>query len=253
MSRLSFLVCSVLSIAAVAPAQLAGTYTIGPGGSFADMTAAIAALTTSGVVAPVNFLVIANQTGPWTIGPIPGQGPANPVVFNTLGTITLSGTQPVLTLNGCASVTFQGFSGTFTTTSSAVVVAGTTADCTFRNINFSAPSATTGQALFNFSGGSGIRIEDSTFGGSYEALNSGTANTTSTVERCRITGGGFWIMRLAGTNFTLANNFINGTSNYGVSCGVSGTPTSAANLKILHNSFYIVHTTNGSQYCSLRW
>jgi len=253
MMRSSLLSSAVLASAAILPAQLAGNYTVGPGGSYPDLTAAITALTTAGVVGPVTMTVTASQNGQWTLGSIPGQGPTNPVVFDGQGTIALAGTQPVLTLNGCANVTIQGFSGTFTSATNAIVVTGSTADCTFRNVDFTAPSSTSGAALINFSGGSGIRIEESRFGGSYEALNSGLLNTTSTVERCRITGGGFWIMRLAGADFTLKNNFITGSSNYGISCGVSGQPSSAANLKILHNSIYIAHTSAGSQYCSLRW
>lgn len=239
--------------AATLPAQLAGAYVVGPAGNYANIAAAIAALTTTGVSGPVTFLVTANDAGPWTLPAFPGQGPANPVVFDGQGSVALSGTQPMLTLNGCASVTFSGFSGTFGSTANTFVIAGSTADCVFTNCNFQATVATSGFALFNFTGGSGCRIEDSTFGGSYEALNSGVGNATTTVQRCRITGGGWWIMRLAGTDFTLVNNQITGTSNYGISCGISGTPTSAANLKIWHNSIFIAHPAAGSQYCSLRW
>jgi len=243
----------MLGATAVLPAQLAGSYTVGPGGNYLNVAAAIADLTAVGVVAPVTFIVTANDTGPWTLGAFTGQGPSNPVVFDGLGTAVISGTQPVLTLTGCASVTFRGLSGTFTqTTNSFVVNAGTT-DCSFIACDFRATVAASGAALINVLGGSGLRIEDSTFGGGYESLNVGINSSFTTVQRCKILGGGFWIMRLAGTDITLANNFITGTSNYGISAGISGSPTSGANLKIWHNSVYIDHPTTSSQFCSLRW
>lgn len=256
----AFLFVSFLGLAAALPAQLAGNYTVGLGGSYANMSAAIADLTTLGVVAPVTFTVLANDTGPWTIGPFAGQGPANPVVFDTVGPITLTGAQPVLTLNGCANVTFRGFNGTFTHTPNAFQVNAGTADCTFSNCDFTANVSTSGtstatgaSALFNLAGGSGTRIEDCTFGGAYESIYAQFASSNTTIERCRILGGGFWIMRLAGSDITLVNNFITGSSYYGISAGISGNTASGANLKIWHNSVYINHPTTASQYCSLRW
>jgi hypothetical protein len=238
------------------PAQLAGPYTVGPGGSYPSMSAAIAALTTLGVSGPVSFLVLANDTGPWTIGAFPGQGAANPVSFDALGPVTLAGTQPLLTLNGCASVTFRGFNGTFAAAPSTFVINAGTTDCVFTGCDFRATTVATlvnGVALFHFLGGSGCRIEDSTFGGSHDALISTTGNDTTTVQRCRILGGGWRIMTLGGTNFTLVNNFITGATNYGINGGMPGTPSSGANLKIWHNAVFINHPTAGSQYCSLRW
>ncbi len=254
----TILFASFLGLAASLPAQLAGNYTVGLGGAYATMAAAIADLTTVGVVAPVTFHVISNDTGPWTIGAFTGQGAANPVTFDAIGPITIAGAQPVLTLNGCANVAFRGLSGTFTSTPNAFLINAGTTDCTFSNCNFMANVTTTGTttgnaAVFNIAGGSGLRIEDSTFGGAYEALYAQFASTNTTIERCRILGGGFWIMRLAGLDITLANNFITGTSNYGISAGISGNTASGANLKIWHNSIFITHPTTASQYCSLRW
>jgi hypothetical protein len=177
------------------------------------------------------------------------------VSFESLGgPFTLGGTQPMLTLNGCSSVTFRGFNGTFTTTASAIVITGTTSDCVFTGCNFQAPAITSGStALINVSGGTNCRIEDSTFGGAWEALNAGIASSGLTLQRNNIIGGGWWIMRLAGSNVSVVNNFVYGNSNYGISCGISGQPTSGLNLKVWHNSIYIAHPTSGSQYCSLRW
>ena len=252
------LLTTTLGLASALPAQLAGPYVVGPGGSFPDMTTAISTLNSVGVVAPVSFLVLGNETGPWTLGTFPGQGPANPVLFDGQGTVTISGTQPLLTLNGCASVTFRGFNASLAAGSNGVVVNTGTADCTFVGCDFQAPSATSGSstgtaAVFNLVGGTGTRIEDSTFGGSYEAMYAQAASDLTTVQNCRITGGGFWIMRCAGSNIVIANNFITGASNYGISCGVSGNTASGANLKIWNNSIFINHPTTSSQYCSLRW
>jgi len=61
--------------AATLPAQLAGAYVVGPAGNYANIAAAIAALTTTGVSGPVTFLVTANDAGPWTLPAFPGQGP----------------------------------------------------------------------------------------------------------------------------------------------------------------------------------
>lgn len=240
----------LLGIAATLPAQLSGTYVVGAAGNYADIAAAVAALNASGVSGPVTFLVATNDSsGPWTIGAFAGQSAANPVLFDALGPITISGGQPLLTLSGCDSVTFRGFDGTFNSSPSTFVINAGTTDCVFTGCNFMASLATSGQALFSLVGGSGCRIEDSTFGGGYESLwaQGGTDNTT--VQRCRITGGGWWTMRLDGTNITLKNNFISGTSNYGIRAG-----TSATNLKIWHNSVYSFHPSNaGSQFCTIRW
>ena len=244
---------SLLGFAAALPAQLSGTYLVGSGGTYANIAAAVADLTANGVSGPVTFLVNGNDSGPWTIGAFAGQGPANPVLFDALGPVTLSGTQPVLTLNGCANVTFRGFDGTFTNTPSSFVINAGTADCTFTGCDFRATVATTGAALFHIVGGTGLRIEDSTFGGGYEALYAQAATSFTTVQRCKILGGGFWIMRIAGADFTLANNFITGNSNYGISAGVNGSSTTSTNLKILHNTVYSSHTSSAAQYCTLRW
>ena len=249
---------AALGAASLAPAQLAGAYAVGPGGSFPDLAAAITALAANGVAGPVTFTVTGNQSGSWTLTAFPGQGPANPVVFDGGGTVALAGPQPVLTLAGCASVTFRGFTGTFTATPapSAIVVTGSTADCAFAACSFHAPPTTSvGQPLLALDGGSGLLLEDCAFGGGYEALYSGPANSGTTVQRCRIRGGGGRIARIGGADFELVDNVITGGSDFGIHCGLSGSPASAPNLKIRHNSFHQTHqsTTGLNQHCSLRW
>ena len=105
---------AVLGTALSLPAQLSGVYVVGPGASYPDLAAAIGALAAAGVAGPVTFYVLANDSGPWTIPAFPGQGAACPVSFEALGgPIVLAGAQPVLTLDGCAHVTFRGFTGQF--------------------------------------------------------------------------------------------------------------------------------------------
>lgn len=250
--RRGCLACATLVVLAglVISQPLSGPYTVGPGGSFANIAAAGAALAGNGVSGPVLFTVLANDVGPWTIPAFTGQGPANPVVFDGLGTCTISGAQPILTLSGCSDVTFNGFNATLAATAAGVTINAGTTNCVFRNCNITGPSVTTPTAAvaFNFSGGSGCRIEDSTFGGLYEAFNSAAANDQTIIQRCRITGGGYWVCQINGTNLTLRNNFISGASNFGIRAGATCT-----NLKIHHNSVRITHTASSSQYCSLRW
>lgn len=245
----------VLAIAAPAGAQpLAGTYGVGPGGTYANIAAAIAALSANGVAGAVTFLVTANDTGPWALAAVTGQGPANPIVFDGQGAVTLTGPQPLITLSGISNCTLQGFTAAFGSGATAgIAVNAPTANGTIRSCNFTAPVVTTGAPAISIAGGSGFVIEDSTFGGGYQALESATVSDALTVQRCRILGGGWRIMSLGGTNNTLRNNFIHGSSNYGINAGLPSFPTSASNLKIHHNSVYIVHPTSGSQYCSLRW
>jgi hypothetical protein len=227
---------------------------VGPGGDYANITAAIGALTASGVSGPVSFLVRANDVGPWTLAAFPGMGPSNPVLFDGQGTVTFTGGQPLLTLSGCDSVTFRGFNATLTNAAYGIVVAPGTTACVFTGCNFQAPTTTTGTtSVFNLTGGSRCRIEDSTFGGAWEALTSAAANDLTTVQRCRIISGGFRIMTISGSNFTLVDNFITGTANYGINAGAPGQATTGVNVKIRHNSVVITHPTPSNQYCSLRW
>jgi hypothetical protein len=175
-------------------------------------------------------------------------------VFNGGGTVTISGTGTVLTLSGCANVTFAGFSGTFTS-GATVLVTGATADCTFRNMSISQPVVTTPTTnlIFNLTGGTNTTIEDCTFGGGYEAFMIANAVGGTTIQRNRITPGGWWTGRIGGPNTTVRNNFFHGQVQYGLSCGISGSPTTAVNLKVQNNSFYITHPTGGSQFDILRW
>jgi hypothetical protein len=251
----------LLAIAAApAAAQaLSGTYTVGPGGSYANIGAAGTALIANGVAGPVTFLVTANDVGPWSLPAFPGQGVSNPVtfvggggVYGAGGVTISSATSPILTLSGCSHVTFEGFVATATTGSIVTIAAGTS-NCTIRNCNLTMPVGTaTGPTVFAFNGGSFCTVEGCDFGGGYEAFNYATACTDFTIQKCRMLAGGWWTARIGGANFTFRNNFVYGNVNYGVSCGISGSATAAVNLKLHHNSFYNTHASS-TQYCMLRW
>ncbi len=244
--NLSALIALLFCVATSSNAQLNGTYTVGAGGSFATLAAAATALTSGGVTGPVTFVVGGAEAGPITIGAYPGQGAANPVLISGGGTASLTGTGTVLTING-QYVTLDGFSGSFVS-GAAIVIAGSFT--TIRNCNFTmtVTSSTSANKVFALNGGTGVTIEDTTFGGGYEAFNSAAAVAQLTIQRCRILGGGFWTAQAAGNTVTIRNNFIYGNSNYGLRA-----TDPAPNLRILNNSFYMVHPTASSQYCALRW
>jgi hypothetical protein len=247
-SRARAILALISLITAGATAQLSGPYTVGPAGNYATLTLALADLQANGVAGPVQFSVQANQTGPWVLNAFTGQGAANPVVINGSGAITLSGSLPLITLNGCSHVTFDGFSAAMAL-GTGVVIQGATSNCVFHACSFSMPVTGSGSTntVYSATGGTSCRIEDSTFGGGYEAFNFGACDSF-TVQRCRIQGGGFWVCEVTATNLTFKNNFVWGTSNYGFRAGLG-----SANLKIHNNSFHIVHPTAGGQFCSLRW
>lgn len=74
----------------ILPGPLAGTYTIGPGGNYPSLSAAVAALQSRGVSAPVTFLFTApsySDTGV-IIGGYPGQNATNTVTFKPASGVT---------------------------------------------------------------------------------------------------------------------------------------------------------------------
>lgn len=238
--------CAILALSA--PSQLSGSYTVGAGGNYANLALAIADLNTLGVSAPVSFLVTGPEAGPFTINAFPGMGAANPVYFLGGGTAALTITAgTVLTLNGCTNIIIDGFTGTFTT-GSAIAIAGS--NNTIRACNFSMPVVTSGTTnkIFAINSGTGVIIEDNTFGGGYEAFGSLGPCDQLLIQRNRIQGGGFWTGQILGTNVTFRNNFVYGTTQYGLRAGAATT-----NLRILNNSFYMTQATGSTQFCALRW
>ncbi len=137
----------VLLHGALLSAQLNGTYTVGPTGTYTTLGAAITALQTSGVSGPV-FMDIQSGTysGNWTIFGIAGTSAVNRVTFRSQASDSMAVvlnaavlTNPVLTLNGCSFVTWSEV--TFGGSSYGVRIAGTTADCRIANCVVNATSA----------------------------------------------------------------------------------------------------------------
>lgn len=79
-----FLIAALLITATSATAQLNGTYTVGTAGNYATFTAAVAALTTSGVSGPVVFNVFSGTyTEQLSIGNITGASATNTITFQS--------------------------------------------------------------------------------------------------------------------------------------------------------------------------
>lgn len=244
MQRLSVVLALVSSF--VFSQALSGSYTVGAGGSYPNLSAAFSALTAQGVAGPVTLNVLGAEVGPVVLANYPGAGVAAPL---TIVGGTLSGlSSPVLNITGGSYITFSGV--TITGTGSQVLLAmGVGAsNITFSTCSITEPTSTTNTAtVIQVAGASNVTIADSTFGGGYEALNH-SAGTGLIIERCRITGGSFWIIQLNAPNEIFRNNFVTGQSNYGLRVGAAST-----GAKVLNNSFYINHPTATSQYCALRW
>ncbi|HRI04238.1 MAG TPA: Calx-beta domain-containing protein [Pyrinomonadaceae bacterium] len=99
----------------VVKAPLAGDYTVGSGGNYSTLTAAVAELNSVGVSAAVRFLLTdatysGSETFPITIGVFPGASAANTVTIrpNTGVTSTISGANTIFKLNGADYVIIDG-------------------------------------------------------------------------------------------------------------------------------------------------
>lgn len=90
------------SLAATAPAQLSGSYTVGTGGAYPTMTAAAAALS-AGVSGPVRFVVLPGvYTESFSLGTVPGASSTNTVTFVSL----VPGAAKLTGATGTATCTF---------------------------------------------------------------------------------------------------------------------------------------------------
>jgi len=149
-------------------AQLSGTYTIDPAGTgtsnYASFTAAVSALTTSGVSGPVTFNVAqGTYTEQVTINAITGTSATNKVtfksatsntlpVFLTFAGATASTNNWTLKLNGVNNLEFDGikFSNTSTGFTVNVNLNGTTSNISFLNSSFTGAATSTSSAFSAF-------------------------------------------------------------------------------------------------------
>jgi len=204
--------------------QLSGTYTIDPSGTgttnYASFTAAVSALTTSGVSGPVTFNVAAGTYSEQiVIGAITGSSATNRVTFQKAPTAT-----------GAAVLTFAA-----TSTANYTVQLAAASNLTFKDLTL-ANTAATGQTvggIVEYGGStSNIQFINNTFNG-----NAGTS--TSSV---------FGALRYGSTPSTgyatgvwkFVNNTFNGTS---YSINVYGSSTVNADSLIATNN-----TINGTYY-----
>lgn len=94
-----------------ATAQLSGTYTVGAGGTYATIDAALSSLTSSGVNGPVTFLIASGTytppSGGWRLPVVTGMSATNRVTFrpDVGATITMSGNTG--SYNGSGIFTFD--------------------------------------------------------------------------------------------------------------------------------------------------
>ena len=111
------LIIGLLYLAPSAFAQLSGSYTIGSGGNYASFTAAVTALTTSGVSGPVTFSVLSGTYNEQiTIPAITGASATNTITFDggtgnaATRVLTYTATtaySPTVTLNGADYLIFK--------------------------------------------------------------------------------------------------------------------------------------------------
>ena len=148
--------------------QLSGTYTIDPSGTgttnYASFSAAVTALTTSGVSGPVTFNVTqGTYTEQVTINAITGTSTTNKVTFkaataNTLPVnVTFAGATAAtnnwtIRINGVNNLEFDGikFSNTSTGFTANVNLNGTTSNISFLNSSFTGAATSTSSAFSAF-------------------------------------------------------------------------------------------------------
>ncbi|MFZ1411740.1 MAG: hypothetical protein WAS07_09800, partial [Micropruina sp.] len=198
------LIAALLLTATSTSAQLNGTYTIGTAGNYATFTAAVTALTTSGVSGPVVFDVFSGTYNEQlNIGAIAGASAANTILFrsqgldNTLVTLdhpsqATNTNDYLLQLNGCDRFTFQHItlqrSGALDYARIVNVLTGST-DWHFLNDRFISSTST------------------STTGSREMISIAGPAIGASSVEDCTMTNGmGPYLSFVSSGSFTMSRN-----------------------------------------------
>ncbi|MCC7503193.1 MAG: right-handed parallel beta-helix repeat-containing protein, partial [Flavobacteriales bacterium] len=200
----SSLIAALLLTATSTSAQLNGTYTIGTAGNYATFTAAVTALTTSGVSGPVIFNVFSGiYNEQLNIGAIAGASAANTILFRSQGLdnslVTLDHPSQatntndyLLQLNGCDRITFQHItlqrSGALDYARIVNVLTGST-DWHFLNDRFISSTST------------------STTGSREMIAIAGPAIGASSLEDCTMTNGmGPYLSFVSSGSFTMSRN-----------------------------------------------
>jgi hypothetical protein len=208
--------------------QLSGTYTIDPSGTgttnYASFTAAVSALTTSGVSGPVTFNVAAGTYSEQiVIGAITGSSATNRVTFQKAPTAT-----------GAAVLTFAA-----TSTANYTVQLTAASNLTFKDLTL-ANTAATGQTvggIVEYGGStSNIQFINNTFNGN---AGTNTSNAWGAIRWGSVPSSGYGI----GVWKFIGNTFNN--ISYGVN--INGTTLINADSVIVQNntincSYYHVYT-----------
>ena len=208
--------------------QLSGTYTINPSGTgttnYASFTAAVSALTTSGVSGPVTFNVAAGTYSEQiVIGAITGSSATNRVTFQKAPTAT-----------GAAILTFAA-----TSTANYTVQLTAASNLTFKDLtlaNTTASGQTVGGIVEYGGSTSNIQFINNTFNGN-AGLNTSNAWGAIRFGSVPTTGYGIGVWKFIGNTF---NNI-----SYGVN--INGTTLINADSVIVQNntincSYYHVYT-----------
>jgi CSLREA domain-containing protein len=194
----------------VVNAPLSGTYTVGAGGNFTTLTAAVAAYVSRGVSAPVTFSLTdatyASETYPITIGAATGSSATNTLTIKPTTGISPTFSSSTATVS---MITFNGGSNVIIDGSNAS--GGTSRDLTFSNTN------TTGNAIRLDTNAASIIVKNCTLKGTGTSgvvwfLAAGSGNITGTnIQNNAITASvpasppalGLY---MAGTSTNLNNN-----------------------------------------------
>jgi hypothetical protein len=125
--RMCLIIIFLFLFTTASMAQLSGSYTIGTGGNYTTVTAAVADLNTQGVSGAVTFNILSGTyTENFEIGIVSGVSASNTITFQsqsgnaadvTLQFVQVSGSNYIVRLNNADFITFQNL--TFTSLGSA--------------------------------------------------------------------------------------------------------------------------------------
>jgi hypothetical protein len=189
--------------------SLAGSYSVGPSGDYATLTAAVQALINCGISAPVTFNVSAGTySGQIDIPNISGSSPTNTIKFigSSMASCSLvhnTANSPenwhILRFNGCSNVSFENFTIRSTTTAGWLVHFLNSIDCKLSKskVEFSATNPTGTNYVAILVNGSN----------STNSTQSATANN-NTVDSCEVNNAyyGVYVNMTNGANNMFVSN-----------------------------------------------
>ncbi|GAA4460107.1 hypothetical protein GCM10023093_02220 [Nemorincola caseinilytica] len=200
-----------LNATAGAAPTMTGSYTVGSGGNYANLGAAITALNSNGMNGAVNLELLSTYTGDAstvTIGNIRGASSSNILTIRPASgaTVTMGGTSaPLISMNGARYVTIDGRQNS----------TGTTSSLTIQNTS-------TGTAIQFVNGAVNNTVKYSTIRGGNTSTTSGCilfastntveGNNNNTIDNCTILGNA------AGTAWNVNNIYSAGNTTITAVC-----------------------------------